>query len=42
MADPIKFEAMLEKLILDDPTGAEELFHEIVVEKSQRHLRKSS
>ena len=35
MADQSKFEAMLEKLIADDRTGAEELFHEIVVEKSR-------
>jgi len=30
-----KFEQMLEKLTNDDRTGAEELFHEIVVEKSR-------
>lgn len=30
-----KFEAMLEKLVADDKSGAEELFHDIVVEKSR-------
>ena len=30
-----KFEAMLEKLVADDKQGAEELFHDIVVEKSR-------
>ena len=35
MAEKNKFEAMLEKLIAEDRTGAEELFHEIVVEKSR-------
>jgi hypothetical protein len=30
-----KFEQMLEKLTADDRTGAEALFHEIVVEKSR-------
>lgn len=30
-----KFEAMLEKLVADDRSGAEELFHDIVVEKSR-------
>lgn len=36
MSDNInKFEQMLEKLTNDDRTGAEELFHEIVVEKSR-------
>ena len=35
MANQNKFEAMLEKLIAEDKAGAEELFHEIVVEKSR-------
>ena len=35
MADKNKFEEMLERLINEDKTGAEELFHEIVVEKSR-------
>jgi hypothetical protein len=35
MADRNKFEEMLERLINEDPTGAEELFHESVVEKSR-------
>lgn len=35
MSNQNKFEAMLEKLIADDRSGAEELFHEIVVEKSR-------
>jgi hypothetical protein len=35
MADKNKFEQMLEKLIAEDRSGAEELFHEIVVEKSR-------
>ena len=35
MADRNKFEEMLERLINEDKTGAEELFHEIVVEKSR-------
>ena len=35
MADQNKFEQMLEKLIAEDKAGAEELFHEIVVEKSR-------
>ena len=35
MADKNKFEQMLEKLISEDRAGAEELFHEIVVEKSR-------
>jgi hypothetical protein len=35
MANQSKFEAMLEKLIAEDKAGAEELFHEIVVEKSR-------
>ena len=30
-----KFEAMLDKLVADDKQGAEELFHDIVVEKSR-------
>ena len=30
-----KFEEMLEKLVNEDKAGAEELFHEIVVEKSR-------
>jgi len=30
-----KFEEMLERLINEDREGAEELFHEIVVEKSR-------
>ena len=33
MADRNKFEEMLEKLVSEDRKGAEELFHEIVVEK---------
>lgn len=32
---PSKFEQMLEKLVADDRAGADELFHEIVVEKSR-------
>ena len=35
MADRSKFEEMLERLINEDKAGAEELFHEIVVEKSK-------
>ena len=35
MTDKSKFEQMLEKLIADDRTAAEEIFHEIVVEKSR-------
>ena len=35
MADQNKFESMLEKLVNEDRAGAEELFHEIVVEKSR-------
>ena len=35
MADRNKFEEMLEKLVNEDRAGAEELFHEIVVEKSR-------
>ena len=35
MADLKKFEDMLERLINEDKEGAEELFHEIVVEKSR-------
>ena len=35
MADQNKFEEMLERLINEDKSGAEELFHEIVVEKSR-------
>ena len=35
MADLNKFEEMLERLINEDKEGAEELFHEIVVEKSR-------
>ena len=35
MADRSKFEEMLERLINEDKEGAEELFHEIVVEKSR-------
>ena len=35
MADQNKFEQMLEKLVNEDKAGAEELFHEIVVEKSR-------
>lgn len=35
MADLNKFEEMLEKLVNEDRAGAEELFHDIVVEKSR-------
>jgi len=35
MADRNKFEEMLEKLVNEDKKGAEDLFHEIVVEKSR-------
>jgi len=35
MTDRAKFEEMLERLIAEDKAGAEELFHEIVVEKSR-------
>lgn len=35
MADNKKFEEMLERLINEDREGAQELFHEIVVEKSR-------
>lgn len=35
MTDRSKFEEMLERLINEDRAGAEELFHEIVVEKSR-------
>ena len=35
MSDKSKFEQMLEKLVNEDKKGAEELFHEIVVEKSR-------
>jgi len=40
MADRNKFEEMLEKLVNEDRTGAEELFHEIVVEKSREIYEK--
>jgi len=33
MTDLNKFEEMLERLVNEDKEGAEELFHEIVVEK---------
>ena len=36
MTDRAKFEEMLERLIAEDKAGAEELFHEIVVEKSRK------
>ena len=35
MSDTNKFEEMLERLVNEDRAGAEELFHEIVVEKSR-------
>ena len=35
MSDKSKFEQMLEKLIADDKSAAEEIFHNIVVEKSR-------
>ena len=35
MADTNKFEEMLEHLVNNDRATAEELFHEIVVEKSR-------
>ena len=35
MTDKSKFEQMLEKLVADDKTAAEEIFHNIVVEKSR-------
>jgi hypothetical protein len=35
MADLTKFEEMLERLVNEDKDGAEELFHQIVVEKSR-------
>ena len=35
MTERNKFEEMLERLVNEDRTGAEELFHEIVVEKSR-------
>ena len=35
MTDRNKFEEMLERLVNEDREGAEELFHEIVVEKSR-------
>jgi hypothetical protein len=35
MADKNKFEEMLERLVNEDKAGAEELFHDIVVEKSR-------
>ena len=35
MTDRNKFEEMLERLVNEDRSGAEELFHEIVVEKSR-------
>ena len=35
MANQNKFEQMLEKLVNEDKAGAEELFHDIVVEKSR-------
>lgn len=35
MTDKSKFEQMLEKLVSDDRAGAEEIFHDIVVEKSR-------
>jgi len=40
MAIKNKFEQMLEKLIAEDRSGAEELFHEIVVEKSRNIYEK--
>ena len=35
MADSKQFEEMLEKLVNEDKAGAEELFHNIVVQKSR-------
>jgi hypothetical protein len=35
MSDKSKFEQMLEKLVADDRSAAEEIFHDIVVEKSR-------
>jgi hypothetical protein len=35
MTERSKFEQMVERLINEDKAGAEELFHEIVVEKSR-------
>jgi hypothetical protein len=35
MADRNKFEEMLERLINEDREGAEEIFHQLVVEKSR-------
>ena len=35
MSDKSKFEQMLEKLVADDKAAAEEIFHNIVVEKSR-------
>jgi hypothetical protein len=35
MSDKSKFEQMLEKLVADDRAAAEEIFHDIVVEKSR-------
>ena len=35
MTDRSKFEEMLERLVNEDRAGAEELFHEIVVEASR-------
>ena len=35
MTDKSKFEQMLEKLVADDKAAAEEIFHNIVVEKSR-------
>jgi hypothetical protein len=35
MSDIKKFEEMLDRLVNEDKEGAQELFHEIVVEKSR-------
>ena len=42
MSDKSKFEQMLEKLIADDKSAAEEIFHNIVVEKSRSSITNQS
>ena len=39
MADLKKFEEMLERLVNEDKAGAEELFHEIVVENHAKYTK---
>ena len=36
-----KFEQMLEKVVADDRTGADDIFHEIVVENQEKFTKTS-